>query len=391
MEKYNDLDVQIILKMKDNFENISIINIEITTIFKIIDLKISKLKEIYKNFIDVNNNNDFIFELDSLYFQSKIIELENSQKRIMHTYINNRIYAAYYKLFKIISQYVKKNFVEKEILDIINVIFIVYKDIEPLKNYDFESIKEIYNTIIQILITLNKFLANNMKEIKYYEESQTMGLDITNFLNKYIHINILIKDEVQLYIKYIEYLYDLYIKYYNKFINNVKTFQHDIETNIILDKIELKNIIKVKPNIKDNISNVESKENNELKTDDKIENNKNINVDNTNNINNMDNKYNSLWTNTIVDGVNMTDIENIKYNCSWDDIINNNKHEINPNKYNIPLRTSLNYAYADNYGRRRNSKDKRKSNASDTSISDKSSFNGSIIALPTNNNKIDKK
>ena len=51
--------------------------------------------------------------------------------------INNRMYCEYYKLYKIIAEYVKDNIHDKKTQDLIKItnIFPVYKDLEPYKQY----------------------------------------------------------------------------------------------------------------------------------------------------------------------------------------------------------------------------------------------------------------
>lgn len=79
----------------------------------VLDGRIKKIKQIYSEFIQTNREHLFIFTLDSFYFQSKLIDIEYEDiLRVFHS-ITNRMYCDYYKLFKIIIDYVFQNIPDK--------------------------------------------------------------------------------------------------------------------------------------------------------------------------------------------------------------------------------------------------------------------------------------
>jgi len=61
--------------------------------------------------------------------------------RLFHSIIN-RMYCEYYKLCKIIIEYICKNISDKKLLEIanMNANLPVYKDLEPFKQYEFQFI-----------------------------------------------------------------------------------------------------------------------------------------------------------------------------------------------------------------------------------------------------------
>ena len=69
-------------KVKLVFENVKDMRSEIVNLFENLDHRISKLKELYVEFINTAKHintpdvNPFIFSLDSLYFQTSLIEKE---------------------------------------------------------------------------------------------------------------------------------------------------------------------------------------------------------------------------------------------------------------------------------------------------------------------------
>ena len=105
--------------LKKNFREIINFRIEIKNIFENLELKIFRLKEIYNEFIKNNDTSIFTFGLDSLFFQRKLIDIELEHMKSFYKLITNRMYSAYYKLFKIVSAYINNTFNDKKIIDIL--------------------------------------------------------------------------------------------------------------------------------------------------------------------------------------------------------------------------------------------------------------------------------
>ena len=57
-------------KVKHTFDKIKNMREEISGLFQNLDTRISKLKEIYNDFIKNNNSKLFVFGLDTFYFQN---------------------------------------------------------------------------------------------------------------------------------------------------------------------------------------------------------------------------------------------------------------------------------------------------------------------------------
>ena len=94
-------------KLKTDFNNVMNINTIVKNIFEILQFKIDKLKNYYSDFIKDNTQKMFIFGLDSLRFQSKILDVEYDDMKRLYLAINNRMYCEYFKLYNIIVEYVQ--------------------------------------------------------------------------------------------------------------------------------------------------------------------------------------------------------------------------------------------------------------------------------------------
>ena len=141
-----------ISKLKIDFNNITSIRNNVKSVFDILQLRINKLKLFYSELIKNNKNKLFVFGLDSFHFQSKLIDVEYDDMKRLFLAINNRMYCEYFKLYKIITEYVYENINDKKITEIIKVNnFPVYKDLEPFKEYSFETTTEIHENILVIV------------------------------------------------------------------------------------------------------------------------------------------------------------------------------------------------------------------------------------------------
>lgn len=95
-----------IVKLKGEFNNIISIRNTVKNIFDILQVRIDKLKMFYAEFIQSSKNDMFVFGLDSFRFQSRLIDIEYDDMKRLFLAINNRMYCEYFKLHKIIVEYI---------------------------------------------------------------------------------------------------------------------------------------------------------------------------------------------------------------------------------------------------------------------------------------------
>ena len=136
-------------KLKSTFQNILLLRNDVTKTKDTISKKISQLKSIYAELSKNTTKKVLLFSLDSFFFQFKLfsVELENMDKfRIL---LNNRMYCDYYKLFTLITTYIKDNKEDLHAEKIEFRTFPVYKDLEPFQEYNLDDIKNIHNDIMK--------------------------------------------------------------------------------------------------------------------------------------------------------------------------------------------------------------------------------------------------
>ena len=243
-----------IINLQHEFNGISLIRNKIINIFELLKNKMDKLKILHSDFIKNSKSQLFVFGLDSFHFQSKLIDLEYDDMNRMFLAINNRMYCEYFKLYKIIVSYISENISDKKIMEIIKGNnFPIYKDLEPFKEYKFDTILEIHENILNLLNSIISIINNRENELSLHKTKQLIGLNIDNFVNSFNFEIVVMKEKINLFLTYIEFFHKLHAKYLTRFTNKIHLMLTHINSDIHFD---------------DNIENNSSSKN---KTDNKYE------------------------------------------------------------------------------------------------------------------------
>ena len=226
-----------LVKLKNDFNSIITIRNNVKNIFDILLVKIDKLKLFYAELVKDKRNNTFVFGLDSFYFQSKLIDIEYDDMKRFFLAINNRMYCEYFKLHKIINEYICKNITDKKIIEIVKSnSYPVYKDLEPFKEYDIENILDIHENILNLLGILISTLNNRENELEIHKTKQNIGLNIDNFITTFsFHITVL-REKIIMFITYIEFFHKLHAKYLKRFNTKIQLMHTNIINDINFDE-----------------------------------------------------------------------------------------------------------------------------------------------------------
>ena len=219
-------------KLKSTFQNILLLRNDVTKTKDTISKKISQLKSIYAELSKNTTKKVLLFSLDSFFFQFKLfsVELENMDKfRIL---LNNRMYCDYYKLFTLITTYIKDN---KEDLNAEKIefrTFPVYKDLEPFQEYNLDDIKNIHNDIMKHINFLYECYQANEDNIINYNKKTRIGFSISNLLNTLEHENTVLKQQIALYVNYLSFFHISQSKHLKNLLGRLKGFDEEIEENV---------------------------------------------------------------------------------------------------------------------------------------------------------------
>ena len=226
-------------KVKHNFTKIKDIRVAVVNIFSTLEVKITKLKSLTNEFIKNNHETLFVFGLDSFMFQSKMIDYEYSDMQKYFLALNNRMYCEYYKLYKIVLEYIEQNngISQNKTFEMIkaNSKFPIYKDLEPYKSYNFDTIEEVHKTIIALLNIINDYIVLKDAELDAYKMKQYSGFNINNFVNTFDFNIVIVKQKLSLFISYLEFFHNIHTKHFKRFSKKMKLMDDYINDDIQFD------------------------------------------------------------------------------------------------------------------------------------------------------------
>jgi hypothetical protein len=243
--------------------------------------KLTQLKEKYNDLIKTNTNKVFLFCLNSLYFQYKILnfELENFTK--INSLIQNRMYGDYYKLYNIILSQCKENnilFSEEDFADsahmseessqrakdtassgesvdnssnqvdtenksnLTETHFPVYKDVDPFFRYRIEDIILIHQRILIIINKLDDIYMQKEANIHDHKNNIFCGYSLSIFLNTLEYENELLKGQINLYMVYISFYHASHKAYLNNLLKKNTDFMCELDTNILVNMVSLNHV-----------------------------------------------------------------------------------------------------------------------------------------------------
>jgi hypothetical protein len=226
-----------LIQLKGDFNNIISIRTTVKNIFDILQVRINKLKDLYAEFIKTSKTQMFIFGLDSFHFQSKLIDIEYDDMKRIFLAINNRMYCEYFKLYKIIIEYILTSNYEKKVTDLVKVNnYPVYKDLEPFKEYKFEIVSDIHEDILNLLSILLSTITNKENELLLHKGKQKIGLNIDNFITTFNYNITTIKEKLTLFVTYIEFFHKLHTTYLKRFANKIQLMYMHVNNDIHFDE-----------------------------------------------------------------------------------------------------------------------------------------------------------
>jgi len=220
-----------------DFKNILTLEKTIVESNKTINEKLNEVKQTYQYLVKNNNKKIFLFCLDAFFFQYKnhTTEYENLSKSTI--LIVNRMYGDYYKLYNImVLQLREKNIPLKSITEPKK--FSVYKDLDPYYPYSMNEITDIHNSIMEILFELQTYHNSLEKSAYNYSQTSHVGLSIMNFIHTLQYENMLVREQIHLYVNYLSFFHNSHKTHLQKLIRKIETFQEEMEQDITNTNIQ---------------------------------------------------------------------------------------------------------------------------------------------------------
>ena len=237
----------IIIDIKKNFNYIKELRSNINDIFIEVKEKLNALDKIYVELINTHKNIDYIFGIDSFYFQNKLIEMEYDNMKCIFNGINNRIYCEYYKLYKMIYTYIAAELKDTILIEKLRQkkVYPIYKDLEPLKSYNFDLIIDIQRNIIETIEFLFNYLSNKESELRTVCTTSQIGINIENLVNYQTYSNTLLNEKINIFCKYLNVFHKHHNKYFSRLLIKGKMMIGIVNEDIHLKKGDNKNLSSV--------------------------------------------------------------------------------------------------------------------------------------------------
>jgi hypothetical protein len=302
--EHNNISVDI----KKNFNYIKELRSNINDIFIEVKEKLNALDKIYVELINTHKNIDYIFGIDSFYFQNKLIEMEYDNMKCIFNGINNRIYCEYYKLYKMIYTYIAAELKDTILIEKLRQkkSYPIYKDLEPLKSYNFDLIIDIQRNIIETIEFLFNYLSNKESELRTVCTTSQIGINIENLVNYQSYSNTLLNEKINIFCKYLNVFHKHHNKYFSRLLIKGKMMIGIVNEDIHLKKGDVKILSK-------SVIKNRTNENSGLKTPSSIDEHDERNIKNFINYDNFDTNLQSEL-NSIISNIPQNNYENAHEN-----------------------------------------------------------------------------
>jgi len=144
------------------------------------------------------------------------------------------MYCEFFKLYKIITDYIKTSITDKKIKELLNIHnqYPVYKDLEPYKVYEFETIESIHAVVLELLVSLINLYLTKEDELTKYKNKNKVGFNIDNFVNTIMFNNIMLREKIHLFINYLTFFHKLQIKYLTRYTDKLELVISQLDSDI---------------------------------------------------------------------------------------------------------------------------------------------------------------
>lgn len=207
--------------------------------------KMNEFREQYDEIVKQHDKKIYLYSLDSLFFQYKLLrgDLEQFQRTI--ALLNNRMYGDYYKFYIIIHSQCAENGIDGPKMD---DTIPPYKDLEPTAEYSLDDVCKIHSVILTALEHLNRLYETKHGEIEALNNSMSVGFSITNFITTLNYENKVLKDHIRLFGEYLVFYHTAQTRNLATLVRKINVFIQDVEADIMTNhKVFIKPKHKEKP------------------------------------------------------------------------------------------------------------------------------------------------
>jgi hypothetical protein len=224
------------------FQQVKQLRVDLNNIFQEVDEKIKILNDIYSEVVKTHTDKNYSIGLDSFYFQNKLLQLEYDNMQHVFNFIDNRIYGEYYKLHRMLFDFINHGIKEKIMVDkllITHKKYPMYKDLEPTKIYDFNVTIEINNTIQHSIKELKEYLSGKKQELAEQKKQSEMGINIHSIIHEQVYNNIILEERIHMFENYLNTFIVHHSKYFSRLLIKMKIMLGIVNEDFHLKKSKI--------------------------------------------------------------------------------------------------------------------------------------------------------
>ena len=222
--------------LRSQFGEIVRINLDLIEKRDKVSEKVVSLKERYNELIKQNAKPMFLFCLEALFFQYKILNLEMENYHKSSSLIQNRIYGDYYKLYNMMTIQCKDNNIDVDISGNFTELP-VYKDVDPFIKYRIEDISTVHERIMTIIDIMDDLSLKKKENIQHHCEHMAVGFSLRIFLQTLEYENVLIKGQIQLFVDYVRFYHASQQTYLEKLVKKIEDFTNELDEFVLTPNI----------------------------------------------------------------------------------------------------------------------------------------------------------
>ena len=205
-------------QLQADFDNIIKHRIELSENRVLLEHKLEQIKAQYTDLVKNNPKKIYLYCLDALFFQYKMLRVEMEQYCKMISLLYNRMYGEYYKLLTIIQTQCKEDDIT------ISAEINIYKDLELTIEYELNDVITVHGVILDLLNRLHDLHKSKQREVDIRNSQMCVGYSITSFIATLTHENMVISQHIALFSEYLTFYHSSQFDYVSKLLSKIKKF-----------------------------------------------------------------------------------------------------------------------------------------------------------------------
>ncbi len=213
---------------------------DIYRLIRELNIKCVNLEELYKEYLqEVLKHDGHLMSLDVLFFQIELTYEDIENYTNLFSNFLAKMYGMYYKLYIKIIHSLKDikldNIFEKDIF----IKFTPFDDLNK-KEYNFEEIQRVHNTITSIINSITQYISRQKYSIEDDEVKTNKGININQLVFEKTHDNEILLQKTKLFNNIITNYYDYQKKFMKRMTLKLKVLYFQLDSDIEFQTVNKK-------------------------------------------------------------------------------------------------------------------------------------------------------